>query len=163
MIITEPATMLTDYMIVLISTYIGVNLYKQARRVTNKPRLLFGIGFLTAALAALTGGTFHGFAAYFSESMSTALWNITVFFIGITGGIMVCGGIVADPKSLKHSIKWLVAGVVITLVGFGIQQSGIQIHRNFNHNDLFHLTQIGAFFFLYKLARNLEQDHGFNK
>jgi len=152
--------MLTDYLIVMVCIYFGVVLYREARQITNKPKLLFGIGFLTAAVAALIGGTFHGFSLYFNQSAKIALWNTTVFFIGITGGFMVSGGIAAEQQSLKRSIRWLAFGIVITVVGFGIQQSGIQFSDHFNHNDLFHLIQIGAFFFLFKLARELKQDCG---
>ena len=73
---------------------------------------------------------------------------------------MVCGGIVADGSSLKRSSRWLFSGIAVTLVGFGIQQTGIQFARHFNYNDLFHLTQIGAFLCLYRLAAGLERNSG---
>jgi len=156
MTISEPATTLTDYLLAVFCLYFGTVLYREARQKANKPRLLFGIAFFTSATAALVGGTFHGFALYFAAGVKTALWNITIFFIGITGGFMVGGGIIARQETLRRSIQWLAAGVAVTLFGFAIQQSGIQFAEFFNHNDLFHLTQIIGFYFLYKLARGLD-------
>jgi hypothetical protein len=156
--ITEPSTMLTDYLIFAVSVYFGLKLFRQARRIKNKPRELFGIGFFVAGAAALVGGTFHGFALYFDAHTKASLWNTTLFLIGTAGGFMVSGALVATRRSIMASIHWLISGIVITLAGFGIQQSGIVFAENFNHNDLFHLTQIIAFYCLYRLAKNFEQN-----
>jgi len=50
---------------------------------------------------------------------------------------------------------WLIAGVVITLCGAIIQQSGLTIHEYFNNNDLYHLIQIVGLILLYRGARAL--------
>jgi hypothetical protein len=147
--------MLTDYLLALVTLTMGVKLFGEARRRGRKPMLLFAIGFLCVGAAAVTGGTFHGFSLYLNSPSRSTLWNLTIFLIGCCGGFMVGGGIAAEPSSLKRSLKWLLGGILVTLAGFGIQQSSIGFKGYLNHNDLFHLTQLIAFFFLYRLARNL--------
>ncbi len=57
----------------------------------------------------------------------------------------------ANPAARRAlSAHWIAAGVVITIAGAVIQQSGIDLHPCFNHNDLQHLVQMGAIGFLYK-------------
>jgi hypothetical protein len=47
------------------------------------------------------------------------------------------------------SARWIVAGVAVTIAAAVVQQSGLDLHRNLNHNDLQHLVQMGAVSLLY--------------
>lgn len=46
--------------------------------------------------------------------------------------------------------NWIVGGVCATLVAAAIQQSGFDVHRHFNHNDLQHVVQMFAVWLLYR-------------
>ena len=48
------------------------------------------------------------------------------------------------------STPWIVAGVGVTIVAAAVQQSGFDLHKNLNHNDLQHLVQMVAVSLLYK-------------
>ena len=48
---------------------------------------------------------------------------------------------------------WLTAGILVSFVAAGIQRSGLALHARFNHNDLYHVVQMGAFHLLYEGAR----------
>jgi hypothetical protein len=48
------------------------------------------------------------------------------------------------------SAPWIVAGVAVTIAAAAVQQSGFDLHRHLNHNDLQHLVQMVAVFLLYK-------------
>jgi hypothetical protein len=50
---------------------------------------------------------------------------------------------------------WIVAGILVSLLGAILQQSGFDLHDSFNHNDLFHLVQIGANSLFFLGARSL--------
>jgi ABC-type amino acid transport system permease subunit len=50
---------------------------------------------------------------------------------------------------------WIVAGVGVSITGAAVQASGFDVHRHFNHNDLYHLIQIGAMLAYYRGARIL--------
>lgn len=50
---------------------------------------------------------------------------------------------------------WILAGVAVSVVAALVQASGLSLHRHFNHNDLYHVIQIGAMVLLYRGARLL--------
>lgn len=50
---------------------------------------------------------------------------------------------------------WLLAGVAVSVLAALVQASGFDLHRHFNHNDLYHVIQIGAMVLLYRGARLL--------
>jgi hypothetical protein len=45
---------------------------------------------------------------------------------------------------------WLIGGVIVSFAAAGIQASGLTLHEHFNHNDLYHVVQIGAFWLFYR-------------
>ena len=44
----------------------------------------------------------------------------------------------------------------MTLLGAIVQQSGISLHRHFNHNDLYHVVQIIGLYLLYRGVRLMQ-------
>lgn len=50
---------------------------------------------------------------------------------------------------------WFAAGVAVSILAAGVQQTGPDLAAYFNHNDLYHLIQIGALWLLYRGAREL--------
>jgi hypothetical protein len=51
--------------------------------------------------------------------------------------------------------NWIAGGVCATLVAAAIQQSGFDVHRHFNHNDLQHVVQMLAVWLLYRGGTSL--------
>ena len=45
---------------------------------------------------------------------------------------------------------WLTGGVIVSFAAAGIQASGLRLHEHFNHNDLYHVVQMGAFWLFYR-------------
>ncbi|MDH4072450.1 MAG: hypothetical protein OEV41_05030 [Gammaproteobacteria bacterium] len=64
-------------------------------------------------------------------------------------------------RGRAESARWLIGGVLVTLAGAAIQQSGFTIHRHFNNNDLYHVIQIVGLYLLYRGARLLGRSDGF--
>ncbi|HEX9654273.1 MAG TPA: hypothetical protein VGA99_11230 [bacterium] len=52
----------------------------------------------------------------------------------------------------------IIAGVLISFFAAGVQQSGFTIHQHFNHNDLYHVIQMGAIYLLFRGASLLQDD-----
>ena len=52
--------------------------------------------------------------------------------------------------------RLLIRGVTLTLVGLAVQQSGLVLHRNLNHNDIYCLVQLGGLYFFYRGASQLK-------
>lgn len=46
--------------------------------------------------------------------------------------------------------RWVIASIVVSVIGALVQQSGFALHRHFNHNDLYHVIQLLALWLLYR-------------
>lgn len=51
--------------------------------------------------------------------------------------------------------RWMVAGVAVSIAAAAVQASGLDLHRHFNHNDLYHLVQLVALLLYYRGVRLL--------
>jgi hypothetical protein len=111
------------------------------------------MGFFLGACAALLGGTFHGFALYQSPALHKGLWDAAMLLIGASAAFMVSAALAGPLKREHGNTRWLRAGLWTSLLGIAIQLSGISIHPEFNHNDLFHCVQTVGLYFLFRGAR----------
>jgi len=207
--ITEPTTMLTDYLLALVALVLAGRLFQL--NATNRYRSvqLWNFALIATAVAALLGGTAHGFALHLSDWLKTVIWKGTVWAIGFASFFMVAGTILATLPTgrlrrwllalvllklvlylawmlghdafkyviydyvpamvlvvllqIKHygerrdpAALWLVGGIAVSFVAAGIQLSGLTLHKHFNHNDLYHVVQIGAIYLLYRGIALLE-------
>ena len=153
--ITEPVTMLTDYALAAASLYFA---YLLARILGPRNRVsawLWCAAFLTSAVAALLGGIYHGFASHFDAGTLRSIWNVAVFVMGLSCGCMVGGIHAAYVQREDGSVKWIASGVAVTLIGVIVQQTGFRRHLDFNHNDIYHIIQIAAFYLFFRGACTL--------
>src|SRR5436309_12257005 len=151
MSITQPATMITDYVLAAAGVVFGALLLRT--RGASKPALLWSIGLFTSAAAAAVGGTYHGFTLYFDEVTRRSLWNSTAGLIGAGAGFMISAGIAGWPSSTERGRQWLKAGLWVSLAGLAIQQLRLSPHPNFNHNDLYHCVQTVGLYLFYRGAQ----------
>ncbi len=47
---------------------------------------------------------------------------------------------------------WLIGGVLVSFLAAAVQVNGIAFHRYFNHNDLYHVIQMGGMYLFYRGA-----------
>jgi hypothetical protein len=45
---------------------------------------------------------------------------------------------------------YFIKAVIISLIGAGVQQSDLDLHHHFNHNDIYHLIQMVSIYMFYK-------------
>jgi hypothetical protein len=72
--------------------------------------------------------------------------------------VVIDTGIAFIVVAALHLWKWngpILAGVAISIAGALVQASGFRLHEHFNHNDLYHVIQIGALVLLYRGAKRL--------
>lgn len=50
----------------------------------------------------------------------------------------------------EPAAPWIVGGVLVSFAAAGIQAGRVTLHAHFNHNDLYHVVQMGAFWLLYR-------------
>ena len=142
--------------------------HAMARRLTNllwlvtlESLVVAAFAVVCAAIVLVGWGRPTRFVATFAAAVvfgSYGLWVIEnpVFLSAIAAygaafGVLV--GIRLSVRPLDGGGRLLLAGVALTLVAAGVQQSGWSIHRYFNHNDLYHVIQAVAVWLLYLAAK----------
>ena len=153
--ITEPVTMLTDYALAAARLYFAFLLARTLGPRNRVSAWLWCAAFLTSAVAALLGGIYHGFASHFDTGALRSIWNVAVFVMGLSCGCMVGGIHAAYVQREDGSVKWIASGVAVTLIGVIVQQTGFRRHLDFNHNDIYHIIQIAAFYLFFRGACTL--------
>ena len=149
MTITEPVTMLTDYLLSIASTIFAALTFRL--RGLHRAMVLWILAFTCAAIAALIGGTFHGFNEAFSPATGKSLWDTTMIFIGATTGFLISASIASSLRDAqKPYVRWLKRGLIVSAAGFAFQKIGLDPSPSFNHNDLYHVVQIAGFWCLYQ-------------
>jgi hypothetical protein len=57
-------------------------------------------------------------------------------------------------RPLDRGGRFLIAGIVVSVIAAAVQQSGWSLHPRFNHNDLYHVVQAVGVGLLYRSAMN---------
>jgi hypothetical protein len=153
--ITEPVTVITDYALSAASLYFALLLARILGPRNRVSAWLWCAAFLASGIAALLGGIYHGFAPHFDASTLRVLWNVVVYSVGLSSGCMVGGIHAAYIQREDGTVKWIAGGAVVTVIGLIVQLTGFRSHLDFNHNDIFHVIQIAAFYLLFKGACTL--------
>ncbi len=153
--ITDPVTMLTDYALSVASLYFAFRLARMLGPRNRVSAWLWCAAFLASSIAALLGGIYHGFNLHFDASALRLMWNLTVYAIGVSTGLMVGGIHSAYIQRAEGTVKWMLLGGLLTVIGLVVQRTGFRSHLDFNHNDFYHVIQIAGFYFLFKAACTL--------
>lgn len=160
--ITEPMTMLTDYLLAAWCIFLAVSLLRKKAHTGGGHIGLWVVALSVAAFAALAGGTAHGFKLYLGTARHAVLWQATVLSIGATALLMLIAGIQSarhpetnDRERRRRGHRWLKSGILVSGIGLLIQQSGWSLHEHFNHNDIYHLVQMLGIYCFYRGAECL--------
>ena len=194
--------MITDYLLGGWTFYLAFKLIRKGMRISQRSIILWGLSFVATGIAALIGGTSHGFALYFGTVIKEVIWTATLISIGFASLFLLSSAIITTFKkplrdwliaatALKFilfavwivthsefkyviydyvpamigvltlqvygkysrgdkSAVWIISGILISFGAAAVQQSGFTLHEHFNHNDLYHVIQMGAIYMLYK-------------
>ena len=93
--LTEPATMLTDYGLGLLCALLGHRLWRTGKASGHTSVMYWAVGMGALAVASFAGGTVHGFSLMLAESVLHALWKGTAFAIGLASCCFLTGTIIA--------------------------------------------------------------------
>src|SRR5258706_4189145 len=103
--ITEPSTMITDYILGAVSLALGLRLATHGLKQNQSSVLFWGIAFGATAMAAFIGGTYHGFLNYLGHRGEFILWKLTMLFAGIMSLTMLTGSLFATTQiPLRRSL-----------------------------------------------------------
>ena len=175
----EPMTVVTDYILAAAAAAFGVRLWRAGNRLwalaffaTATASLLGGtyhglayqplwkptvysIGLASLFLLAGLGRAFA--VAGIVKFAIYAVWMAThddfVYVIADYGITLFVVGVFAAAWWLRARAPfapWVLGSILVSVVAAAVQQSGMSLHRHFNHNDLYHLIQIGGLWLLYR-------------
>lgn len=202
--ISEPATTITDYVLGALTLLWAQRLWSASDNTAQR----WWAGALAAlGVAAVLGGTVHGFRAVLGVELERWFWwgallcaggfgyaalvtaarhlpraaSRVVSGAGLLALVAYAGYVWGEPefryagfasafglvtvaaaqaaawlRQRIESAPWIVAGVAVSAVGFAIQRSGWGLGPGFNHNDVFHVVQIGGNYLLYRGGRFLD-------
>jgi FlaA1/EpsC-like NDP-sugar epimerase len=153
--ITDPVTVLTDFVLAVASLYFAYQLFRIMGPENRVSAWLWCGAFLGSTIAALLGGIYHGFMLYIDARTLRVLWGAIVYIVGLSTGFMFGGVHAADIRKEDSTLKWMLSGIFLTAAGLLIQRTEFRSHMNFNHNDSYHVLQIAAFYMFYKGACTL--------
>ena len=140
-----------------------------ARPVTNllwiatlESLIVAAFAVVSAAIILIGWGRTATFATTFAAAVafgSYGLWVVKhpVFLAAIAAygvALAVVLAIRIRVRPLNRGARFLLAGIVVSVIAAGIQQSGWSLHPNFNHNDLYHVVQAVGVWLLYRSAMN---------
>ena len=114
-------------------------------RAMAGPRLRRGLAVFAAAAFALYAGWMLFHDAYVFVVVDTAV------------AMAIVAALHAFPSSAWRApgSRWMVAAVALSAIAAAVQASRWAPHPNFNHNDLYHVLQMGAMALFYAGAREL--------
>ncbi|HEX9725667.1 MAG TPA: hypothetical protein VGC53_15405 [Vicinamibacteria bacterium] len=150
-------TMVTDYLLAAECVFFALSLLARSRRAGRGSVGLWVLAFAVTAVAALAGGTAHGFRLYLGEANGSLVWTVTVWSIGAGAVFLLLAGLRAalrpethDQKDRKAGVSLLKKGIVVSAVGIVLMVSRVSLHPHFNQNDLYHVVQMVGLYCFYK-------------
>jgi hypothetical protein len=152
--ITEPVTMLTDYVLGIANLLFAISTFRTLNSKNRVSGLLLLLGFIGVGIASIAGGTYHGFRATLDPANVRIVWNITTISIGCA--IAFLASSIHSASVQRDSGQWLIAATAVAILSLLIQASGFRRHLDYNHNDLFHVVLLAAMYLFYKGARHLQ-------
>jgi hypothetical protein len=139
-----------------------------ARDAGRRERFWRGALYLTGLIGATTVASVAFFAARGSVRMAIlafAAVKLIVFLVRVArqpefrvaaadyGGalaVLLAGAAYEMVRRRTPGMAWLIAGVLVSLVAAIVQARRLALHRQFNHNDLYHVIQMAALYAFYR-------------
>ena len=157
--VTEPMTMVTDYLLAAQCVFFALSLLARSRRAGRGSVGLWVTAFAVTTVAALAGGTAHGFRLYLDEANRAVVWTVTRWSIGSGAVLLFVAGLNAAlrpqtqaAEDRKTGVGWLKKGIVVSAVGILLMVSKVSPHQHFNQNDLYHVVQMVGLYCFYRGA-----------
>jgi hypothetical protein len=111
--ISEPTTLITDYILATVAAVCAVLLLKQDGRRQSSV-LYWALALCATAAASYVGGTYHGFQHELSGPMASMLWKATTMSMGVASVFLLAGAFTAAFSSPTR--RWLIGAAALKLV-----------------------------------------------
>lgn len=124
--IAEPTTMLTDYVVAIACGWFAARLLFSEPHRQHFCRRAWAVGFVLVGLGLILGGTAHGFVFYLSAGTMNTIWKLAFYAAGISMALFVAGTIAGSVparswRRILHglNILGLLAFIVRATAGDG--------------------------------------------
>ena len=114
-VITEPATLLTDYLLAIFTAVLAVRLHAPGRRGRN----WWALGFAASAVAGAAGGTVHGFKNVLPPATIASLWMLTLEAI-VFAGLAVVIAVLASAGFSDRTRRMFTAFACLGYGGYAL-------------------------------------------
>ena len=112
--ITEPMTMMTDYVMGALAFVLAMRLVGDATAGRQLSGRLWAAALVMTAVAAFLGGTYHGFIQWMPGAYGRAMWKATLLATGIGSACLLAAAVTAATAGALQ--RALVAVVVVKLL-----------------------------------------------
>lgn len=109
--LSEPTTLASDWLLAAASLAFAARLRRHGAGKDGPALRLWTAGFRTGAVAAIAGGSVHGFAASLSPAAHDVLWATTLFAIGIAGSCILAGTVLSTLTGAWRAAALAAAGL----------------------------------------------------
>jgi hypothetical protein len=126
--------------------------------------LLVGVasfGMLAGSAYATTSGNVRR-ALVIAAAVKLALYeawmlghDAFLFVVADTASAMLAVAALHLLALDNPATRWILGGVLVSLIAAGIQAGRLALHEHFNHNDLYHVVQIAAMCLYYAGAKRM--------
>ena len=113
--ITEPMTMITDYLMGALAFALAVRLLGDPSAGQHASGRLWAAAFVMTAVAAFVGGTYHGFIQWMPGVAGRAMWKATLAATGVGSACLLAAAVVAASTG---PIRLALMAVVAAKLGF---------------------------------------------
>ena len=121
MTITEPATLITDYLLAAFTGVLAWRLFAGSRERRPASRWWWGVAFAATAVSGAAGGTVHGFRLLLDPRVTTTLWVVTLEGLIVAAFAVIRGTLVSSPlRASSIRSATLVAGAAYAVYGLWI-------------------------------------------
>lgn len=113
--ITEPTTMITDYLVAGLSLYFWWRLWNEARDRGAQAASWWSWAFFATAVGAVAGGTSHGFTLYLGETGWLICWKLTVYALAVASLCLLVAGLISTFRGRARTVLMILAVLKFTL------------------------------------------------
>lgn len=116
---------------------------------------LASFGMLAGSAYTTTGGNLRR-ALLFAAGLKLAFYETWmlghddfIYVVADTASAMLAVAALHLLRLDNPATRWILSGVAVSLIAAAIQAGRVALHEHFNHNDLYHVVQIGAMLLYY--------------
>jgi hypothetical protein len=115
--ISEPTTLLTDYLLAAVAFWLASRLAAASSRTGSWAQALWALAFTLGAVAAIAGGTVHGFRSVLGPFSRALLWQCALLGGALAGTLLLAGAALHALRggALRVALGALVAKAVLEL------------------------------------------------